>query len=204
MQEMKGNETLIDKLEKAGLVTVIIIWLLRVWLGPVLNFALLVTTTLLAVYYLWFGFFIFNGIQPLDLLQRHVRQMFNPFRITTSILMGFIMSYLLIAILFGFYFFPGSPAVMASAFGMLMAFMLALLFFYFIKRREVPHGRKFYIRTGLLLVGLLMLWLPPVEDRLNLLYREYPEFVEAYMEHMESPECPDAEERLREERSRFR
>ncbi len=201
---MKNSEGLISKMEKAGLVTVIIIWLLRAWLGPVLNFALLVTTTLLAVYYLWFGFFVFNGIQPLDLLQRHVRQIFHPFRIVTSILMGFIMSYMLIAILFGFYFFSGVPTVMTSAFGLLVGFVLALLFFTFIKKKEVPHARKFYLRAALMLVGLLLLWLPPVEDRLNILYRGYPEFGEAYMEHMENPDCPEAEERLREERSRFR
>jgi len=198
------QDTIINKFEKAGMVTVIVVWLLRIWLGPVLNYALLLTTTLLSIYYLWFGFFIFNKVRPLDLLYQETRRSLGAFKIGSSILAGFVMSYGLIAILFGFLFFPLMQTVLAIA-AIFTVLMTGYVLYAHLHRKKHPVlCKRFYPRLGILIVFLMLLIAPPLELRLNILFREYPEFVEAYLDYRQNPACEESIERLREKRSRFR
>ncbi|TVR42482.1 MAG: hypothetical protein EA394_03405 [Bacteroidia bacterium] len=201
---MDRKESIINKFEKAGLVTVVVIWLLRAVFGPAFNFALLVTTTVLSVYYLWFGFFIFTKLRPWDLIHRHIRQSINRFAVITGILMGVIISHTLIAILFGFYFFPGTQAVISVAAVALLLFTGFLIIIKIIDKKSRPHCNRYYLRAGILGVFLLLLWLLPLETKLEILYKDYPEFRAAYIEYVNNPECEQAIHKLREERSRFR
>lgn len=201
---MKKQDTLINKLEKAGVVTVVAVWILRIFLGPVLNFALLVTTTLLAIYYLWFGFFIFNKLQPFHLLYTEIRQSITPFRTIPTILMGIISSYALIAVLFGFFFYPGMQFMLSSALILLVLFTGVMIGIQTIKKKFDPFCPRMYLRAAGLFIILLILWAPPVEDRLNILFSDYPEFIEAYLDYRANPDDPENIQRLREQRSRFR
>ncbi len=201
---MHKRDTIINQLEKAGLITVILIWILRAWFGPVFNFTLLVTTTLLAVYYLWFGFFIFNKLQPADLLQHQVRQSITPFQVTTSILMGMITSYALIAIIFGFFFFPGIQMAIISAFVLIVVFTCFMLFHQIIKKKQLFFCKRYYIRIIVIGFFLILLGAPPLEYRLQLLFKDYPEFQQAYLDYRNNPDCEETKNRLREERSQFR
>ncbi len=201
---MMRNETLVNKFEKAGMVTVIIIWLLRAILGPMFNFTLLLTTTLLAIYYLWFGFFIFNRMQPLDLLYQHHHRQIQRFHIAAGITMGIILSYSLIAIIFGFLFFPGMQAAMISAVTILLLFTVFVLAYEKVKKRHEKLCRRFYMRAAIVGTILAALLFIPLENRLYILFRDHPEFREAYLEYRENPDDDEAIERLREERSKFR
>lgn len=199
-----NNDTLVNKFEKAGMVTVIIIWLLRAIIGPMFNFTLLLTTTLLAIYYLWFGFFIFNKMQPLDLLYQHKHKQIGRFHIAAGITMGIILSYSLIAIIFGFLFFPGMQAAMISAAAILFLFAVFLRAYNKIKKRHRKLCQRFYTRAAIVGVILAALLFIPLENRLNILFRDHPDFREAYLEYRENPDDEEALERLREERSKFR
>ncbi len=201
---MERKESIINKFEKAGLVTVVVIWLLRAVFGPDFNFALLVTTTVLSVYYLWFGFFIFNKLRPWDLIHRHIRQSINRFAVVTGILMGVIISQTLIAIIFGFYLFPGTQTVVTISAIVLLLFTGFLVIVQIIDKKSRPHCNRYYLRAGLLGIFLLLLWLVPLETRLEILYKDYPEFRAAYIEYVNNPDCERAIQKLRDERSRFR
>ncbi len=201
---MNQQDTLINKFEKAGMLTVLVIWILRAWFGPVLNYALLLTTTLLAIYYLWFGFLIFNKLRLFDLLHQHIRQSLTPFKIITSILMGLFISNCLIAILFGFFFFPGMQTVMTIAFIVMITFTGYIIVYQITKKKHKAFCTRYYKRMALYVLFLGLLWIPPLEVRLGILFREHPDFQEAYMGYRENPDCEETMEKLREERSRFR
>ncbi len=201
---MGNNNTLISKFEKAGLVTVITVWLLRAWLGPGMNYTALVGTTLLSVYYLWFGFFIFNKLKPLDLLRQETTRKLSRFSITASIIMGVIISYTLIAILFGIFFFPGMQAVMVSAFTILVAFSLYIAVYQKLRKRRSEFCTRYFKRAALIGFFLLVLIAMPMEKRLSIFFRDHPGFIEAYLEYRQNPGSEEATDRLREERSRFR
>ncbi len=201
---MKQKDTLVNKFEKAGLGTVIIIWVLRGAIGPMFNFTLLLTTTLLAIYYLWFGFFIFNKMQPLDLLYQHKHRQISRFHIVAGIVMGVVLSYSLIAITFGFLFFPGIQTAMISAASILILFTVYMVAYDMVKNRHRKLCRRFYPRAAIVGVVLAALLFIPLETRLSILFRDHPDFQEAYLEYRENPDDEKAEERLREERSKFR
>ncbi len=201
---MNSKDTLVNKFEKAGLITVIIIWVLRATIGPMFNFTLLVTTTLLAIYYLWFGFFIFNKMQPLDLLHQHNHSHINRFHIVTGIIMGIILSYSLIAIIFGFLFFPGIQTAMISAAALLLLFIIYVLAYDMVKKRHRKLCRRFYLRAAIVGVILAAFLFTPLETKLSILFGDHPNFRDAYLEYSENPDDEEAVERLREERSKFR
>ncbi len=201
---MEKKDTLFNKGEKAGAVTVIVLIILRLLVGTMMNYALLIVTTLLAVYYLWFGFFIFNKLQPLDLLNKHALRSLSHFRVAISISMGIVISYALIASLFGMFFYPGIDFMLRSSFILLVAFTGYLVSYQVRRKKSYAFLRHYYVRAASLAIILLLLWLPPLEERLDILFGDHPEFVEAYLEYNENPDHEDAIEKLREERSRFR
>lgn len=177
---------------------------IRVWLGPETNFMLLVSTTILSTYYLWFGFFIFNKLKPQDLLNKAVVNLLNPFQIYISIIMGIIVSYALIAILVGFFYYPVMHTVLLTAFVAIITFTIYLAVYQIIKKKKPGYFHRFYYRAAIFSFLIALLWLPPLEKRLDVLFRNYPEFIEAYIDYHENPDNEEAREKLREERSRFR
>lgn len=201
---MRQPDTLIIKFEKASIVTVLAVILIRIWLGPESNFLLLVSTTTLSIYYLWFGFFIFTRHKPIDLLDRSVVQHIKPLHIYLSIIMGIIISYSLIAILFGFFFYPSTPVLLGSAFIILISFTLFLVAFQVIGKKRIALFHRFYYRAVLYTTITALLWLIPLETRLNLFFRNHEDFIEAYLYYSDNPDDEEALERLRTERSRFR
>ncbi len=201
---MKVKDTIINKFEKAGMVTVIVIMLLRIWLGPITNTSLLVFTTLLSIYYLWFSFFIFNKLAPLQMLNKGIVQSLYPFQIYITIIMGIILSYALIAILAGFMFFPLMHKIMFWAFVALTGFTIYLALYQIITKKDLLFLQRYYYRAALYIVLLGLLLIPPVEKRVEILYKDHPEFIEAYLEWLENPDDEEVQERLRDIRSRFR
>ncbi len=201
---MPRKDTLVNKFEKAGLATVIVIWILRAAFGPMFNFSLLLITTLLAIYYLWFGFFIFNKMQPLDLLYQRNHQNISRFHISAGLLSGLILSYSLIAILFGFLFFPGMQTALITALSILLLFTAGIIAYDLVKKKHRKICKRYYYRAAVIGFFLAILLFTPIETRLSVLFRQYPDFQEAYLEYRENPDDEEAEERLREERSRFR
>lgn len=201
---MIKRDTIINKFEKAGLVTALVVILLRVLLGPQINFILLITITLLSTYYLWFGFFIFNKITPHSLLNKTVTQSLTSFQVHLSIFTGIVISYALIAILTGFFFYPVMPFILGSALGLLVALSIFLTIYKVTKKKQINFLGSFSIRSLIYGILLILLTVPPLETRLHILFKDYPEFVETYLKCRENPDNEMMQERLKKERSRFR
>lgn len=201
---MRQPDTLINKFEKASIVTVLVVMMIRIWLGPESNFPLLVTTTILSIYYLWFGFFIFTRYKPFDFLDKSIVKQIKPLHIYTGIIMGMIISYALIAILFGFFFYPSTPFLLGSAFIILVSFTLFLVVYQITKGKKISLFQRFCFRAALYAAIIALLWLTPVETRLNLFFRDHEDFIEAYLNYADNPDDEEALQRLRDERSRFR
>jgi hypothetical protein len=201
---MTRRDTIFNKFEKAGMVTVLVVILLRVLIGPRANFILLVFTTLLSTYYLWFGFFIFNKITPLSLLNKSVTQSLTAFEVYMGIAMGIVVSYALIGILFGFFFYPLMPVILGSALAILVSFNIFIFIYRVFKKKKFSFLESFSFRSLLYSLLLVLLTVPPLETRLNILFKDYPEFIEAYIDARANPADEELQEKVREERSRFR
>ncbi len=201
---MSGKVTIFNKIEIAGIIIVFILLAYRGVIGPGLSSLLLFSTTLLSIFYLWLGFFIFTRSLPIDLLDSLNRAHFNPIIISSSILMGVVYSYTLIAILFGFLFYPGMMFMLGSSFFLVLVTTVLLILYDRYQQIKPWFTRQFYSRSLLLGILTLILWVTPIDTRLEILFRDHPDFIEAYQHYRENPEDEKAIERLREERSRFR
>jgi hypothetical protein len=201
---MTDRVTLISKIERYGGLLVLLLLALRFIVGTEVNVLLRVSITLLAIYYMWFGFFIFNRAVISDLIDRKKRAAFDPFRTTGSILMGLVYSYALIAIMFAVFFFQGMHFMLGFASLLLAAATGFAAFNQWLKKIDGKYLRQYYLRSAILLALTLSFWLTPLQTRLNIMYRQHPDFIEAYMNYHNNPGDEQAEQYLREVRSRFR
>ncbi|MFP4065452.1 MAG: hypothetical protein ACLFS0_08120, partial [Bacteroidales bacterium] len=102
------------------------------------------------------------------------------------------------------FFYPGMQFMLASALILLLLFTGVMIGIQYMQKKFDPFCPRMYLRAAGLFIILLILWVPPVEDRLNILFRDHPEFIEAYLDYRDNPDDPENIQRLREQRSRFR
>jgi hypothetical protein len=193
-----------NKFEIYGAILVLCLLGYRFVFGVDLDFFLLTAITLLAVFYLWFGFFLFNKATPLDLLDRHKRAGFTPFRTASSILMGLVYSICLIAILYAVFFYPRMQFMLGFSIFLLGVSTTSMAVYHWLNRHDSAFLGQYYRRTAILGAFILGAMFTPVDTRLEWLYADFPGFIEAYREFQENPDSEQALVRLRSERSKFR
>ena len=158
----------------------------------------------MAVFYLWTGFFLFTNTLPLDIVEKGKRAAFTSFRITVSIGMGFVYSVSLISILYAYFFYPQMQLMLSFSFMLIFISTFLIVLYHYFNKNEFVFVKQFYKRSTILGVFILMIIVIPLETRLEILYRKHPGFIEAYIEYHQHPDAPEAIDKLRSERSKFR
>jgi hypothetical protein len=194
----------LNKVENYGAIIVLCLLGFRFLFGVGLDFFLLTAITILAVFYLWFGFFLFNKAVPFDLLDRRKRAGFTPLRTVSSILMGMVYSVCLIAVLYAVFFYTRMQFMLGFSVFLLGVSTTLILVYHWFNRTDSAFLGQFYRRTAIMGAFIIGLTFTPVDTRLKLLYADFPGFIEAYREYRENPESEQALEQLRSERSKFR
>ena len=201
---MEATKTIFKKIELfLGLMTLALL-LYRLLFGTGLNGMLITALVIMAIYYMWFGFFLFTGRSLRDLATPQSRKTFKPFRIASSILMGLVYSFCTIAILHGVFFYDSMNFMLAFAFFLTFLSASFTLVYHKLNPEDGPYLSQFYRRSAILGLFCLLMWLTPVNTRLEVLFRKHPDFIEAYKQFKENPNDPLAEEALRQARSVFR
>jgi len=172
--------------------------------GTALNGLLITALVFLAIYYMWFGFFIFNRASLRDLATPKSRSKFTPFMVASGILMGLIYSFCTISIIYGIYFYQAMNFMLAAGFFFVLFATSFTLVYHRLNPQDAPYLRQFYRRSAILGLFCLFMWITPVDTRLQLLFRKHPDFIEAYKNYRINPDDPQAEERLKTARSLFR
>lgn len=201
---MDHKDTLINKIERYSALLTILLLTTRILIGTELNVILRISLTILSIFYMWFGFFIFNRLQIMDLLDRRKRGMLNIFKVAGSILMGLCYSYCLTAIIFSLYFFKGMHFMLGLSTFLLVLGTAAIGIYHWFNPGEFSYLKQYYQRSAVIGLFAVILLATPLETRLKVLYRDHPDFVEAYMAYHNDPSQEQVVETLREVRSRFR
>jgi hypothetical protein len=204
MSVARKQPTIVNKIEKIGLLIVGTLLLFRIVFGTFLDFFLLTTTTLLAVFYLWSGFFIFTSAVPSDIVDRKKRATYTPFKILASITMGVFYSLCVITILQAIFLYALMPFMLALSLFLILLSTALISFYLWFYKHEWLFLRQFYIRSAAFGLFILLIISIPLETRLHILYKKHPSFIEAYKEYQQQPESQEALDRLRDERSKFR
>ncbi len=76
--------------------------------------------------------------------------------------------------------------------------------YHYIHKNESMFVKQFYKRSAIFGLFILLIMVIPLETRLEILYHKHPGFIEAYLEYRQNPEAPEAIDKLRSERSKFR
>ncbi|MFN3555551.1 MAG: hypothetical protein ACK4VN_06270 [Bacteroidales bacterium] len=176
----------------------------RIFAGMYMYVFLRILLVLVSIYYMWFGFFIFNEMGLKDLFNRSQRQKLSPLRVISSIIAGLIYSLSFITIVHTVEFYRGMHFLLGFSFAMNLGFTLFCFFILKYKKTEGAFMKQFLSRSLLFSLFFLFVMLVPVEKRLTTLYKGHPRFIEAYQAHRMDPDNEEKLQHLREERSAFR
>lgn len=201
---MENKKNLFKKIEQIGGFFVVALLLFRFLFGTGLNGLLITALVLMAIYYMWFGFFIFTRASMLDLATPKSRSKFSAFMIASSILMGLVYSFCTISIVYGVFFYQGMNFMLGFSFLLVFFASSFTLVYHRLNREEGGYLRQFYRRSALLGLFCLAMWVTPVDTRLEVLFRKHPDFIEAYKNFRANPGDEQAEEHLKTVRSHFR
>lgn len=192
------------RFEAIALILVLGLLIHRIFIGIDLQVLLRVVLTIISIFYMWFGLFLFNKLRIPDLFSKQKRTHLSGFQITTSILFGFLYSFSFIAINFAVNFYNGMNTMVILALFFNFGILATVLLFRSSPQTGKSYLKQFIWRSLVLVFIFLVNWLTPVEKRLNTLYKDHPAFIQAYNNYLEDPDNPEVVEKLKEERSAFR
>jgi hypothetical protein len=198
------ERTILKRIERIGAMVVVFLVILRVWLGTEMNGILLTSLMLMAILYMWAGFFLFSRVSLRDLATPASRSQVSPFMIASSIIMGLIYSFCTLGVTFGIFFYSGMNFMLSASFFLLLATTAITLIYHWLNDADRPLLWQYYKRSAVLGLLCLTIWVIPVDTKLQFLFREHPQFIEAYRDYRENPDNPVVYERLKEARSYFR
>jgi len=181
-----------------------ILFILRFIWGVPVNLMLRISLTILSVFYLWTGFFLFNNISFRHIYIKHAFKGIDAFKIASGIGMGVVYSVSLISIMYAINIYSGMNFMLGFSLFCLLTSLSFYAVYYFINNKSFAYVRQYFIRSIVLIVVCTSLLSISVDKRLDILYGEYPEFIQAYKNHNDNPEDSLAAEKLKEERSKFR
>lgn len=176
----------------------------RVFVGIELQVLLSVLLTLMAIFYMWSGLFLFNRMSPVVLFDKWKRKELSLFQIAGSIGFGFLYSFSFITIMYTVHFYAAMNTMLFLAFLFNLSILAVCGFYFWQAKVSRSFLRQFFLRSSILALLFLGTMFISVDQRLNVLYREYPGFIEAYNDYLEDPDNPESLQSLKEERSAFR
>ena len=195
---------MLRKIEITTLGLIVALILFRLLAGMQLHVLLRILLVLMSIFYMWFGFFLFTKMSVKDLANSNERKKLSPLKITGSIVAGFVYSLSFLAIIHTLDFYRGMHFLSGMAFILNLAVLGIILFFFYRNKQKDTFFKQFLIRSSGMVLLFLVILLTPVEKRLGLLYKDHPDFIEAYTAYIEDPDSPERLDHLREERSAFR
>ncbi len=158
-----------------------ILLVLRITIGTQISIFFALSILLLALLYFPLGVFLFNK----HLLKSSTKENVKSSQKLGSIAFGFAFSITLIGILFQIQLWPGT--VMILGFGIFL--MLIGIFIILIKKTKVTNQfyKQFIIRATIILILSICLLSIPAKKKISILYKDYPAFVEKYLECLKEP-----------------
>lgn len=163
---------------------------------------LTVFLSMLSMFYLSLSFLIFNpeiiSKQPAD----QVRSKAKPLRIIGSVGTGIGLSIALVGILFKMMHWPGAAAMLLV--GGVVTGIVAVIVIIRIMTTKSVFYKNVLIRTSLIGLITLILYMLPPYALLEFKYREYPNYIKAVKRSNENPQNEELSKKVAEERELIR
>lgn len=160
--------------------------LLFAFLFPMGNTLLVLGFSLLIVFYMYGGFALFNTIPAKQLFKKQSYQTIGLVKIIGGLLFGMTLSTTLCGILFKILSWPGANVLLSVG---IYSLLFALIF---ISSRYLKNRNSYYLIYYRHLIGwglfaLVLYFITPMQIE-TWRYRDYPDYLKAYMAYQNDPE----------------
>jgi hypothetical protein len=177
-----------------GLVSI----LLNLFLIPFANLFMLLSLSILSVFYLYFSFTFFNGIQLRNIFKKVAYSDVSALRIVGAIGTGIALSQTIIGLIFKFNEWPGAFVMMSVGLsGLLVVTIVGLIQF---TKNKIDYYRNIFKRIALFGGITLILVVLPSNLMFEFKYRNYPTYIEAYKKFIENPTNKELSDKVAAER----
>jgi hypothetical protein len=177
-----------------GLVSI----LLNLFLIPFANLFMLLSLSILSVFYLYFSFAFFNGIQLRNIFKKVAYADVSALRIVGAIGTGIALSQTIIGLIFKFNEWPGAFVMMSV--GLSGFLVVAIVGFIQFTKNKIDYYRNIFKRIALFGGLTLILVLLPSNLMFEFKYRNYPTYIEAYKKFIENPTNKELSDKVAAER----
>ena len=180
----------------------IISLILNLFLVAITNRIFVLSSVILAAFYMYFSFALFNGVKYSQLMKRIAYQGISKMRILTAVITGLAISMVIIGLLFNYQFWPGGDE--QAFFGVIILSLVLVVSLI----KYVTSKSTFYIGTIkraaiYLCFGVLTLILPKFA-LLEFKYRNHPDYIEAFKNVVkDDTDNKVLREKLKEERQKI-
>lgn len=153
---------------------------------------------LLACFYMYFSFMIFNDIKLKEVFKKETYKEIEAKRIIGAIIVGFVISIGIIGILFKLMIWPG--AKIQLTFGLICLGITGILCLIKLRNRFYSKILKRVLVLGV--IGLFLFIIPP-RILLQWKYPYHPDYINAILDYNENPDNQEKYEKLIEERNKM-
>lgn len=165
---------------------------------PMVGSMVIVSTAILALFYMYLSFAILNGIRGRLIFTKGTFKEINNLRIIGTVALGLCYSLVLITMLFTLMLWPSMLVnLIVAIIGLLIGGGLSL--WKFMKDKN-PVYKGIIVRTSIFLILAIGLLVLPKYSVLEWRYGDHPEYVEAFKARDQNPSDPKLIEKLEEER----
>lgn len=155
----------------------------------------------LSMLYLFFGFALLNNIRFRNILKKDSYKGISVLRILLTIMTGFVLSFLVVYMLFKFQRWPYGNIGLQICLIWLAIIIAAVAIKYFISKDKFYSN--FLIRLFTIGVYGTLLYFVSSEQLLEMKYKDFPDYIEAEKELMKDPDNMYLREKANEERHKM-
>lgn len=189
------------KIEKITVIVATIGLVLSFFRLPGSSIMITLSFSLLAMLYMYLSFAFFNEIPLKSIFKKQSYKGINKRRLIGAVLVGFALSITVVGLLFAFMAWPGvSTTLLPGLVGLLIAVVVVLI-------KYQKTRANFYtkiIKRMVILGGLGLLFVVfPVNFWMELKYRNYPEYLEAFYKYRADPYNQELQDKLEVEREKI-
>lgn len=184
------------RFEIAMIVLAILSLILQLFHIPGGTFLMVISATLLSLFYYVLGFALFNGISGRMLFKKESYQNMKPWHILGAIVLGWTYSTLILGMMFKVLLLPGASMMLIVGLGWAVLFSIVFSLAYFTR----GHGFTLKWLKRALGVGIISLgmYLIPANAIIDITYSNDPEYAQLLKEVQKDPDNEELRKQLEE------
>ena len=155
--------------------------------------------TLSSMFYFWFGFAVFNDIRFRKIFKKESYLGIGSNKILEAIVTGWVMSFIILGILFKIMSWTGATFVLAS--GIIGSIIILIIGFLKYQKSKSLFYQRIFKRVIIISAIASALFIIPTEVMMRIKHRDNPAYAEALIKAEKEPDNMEAQKELERQRN---